>query len=259
MHIVRREISGFTIIELLVVVSIIAVLAALLLPAIGMVRSSAQSAACASVHRQLGIALQGYLADNDNMVPPASAPPPWNNSASTSKSWRMFLSPYVEKDTTGTNDWELKSTSCPVMYQRNANWRNRTNGPAGTTGQWDGGISMNPRLELPIRSTPSLDYFWSAAPYTNFIGGISISKVTHVSRRAFLLDGNSWGTATVSGSGPYTFGNHPGSVPNPDGTLSQWDATRHRRFGNVLFLDGHVQSLSATDAAAAIGNPALVP
>lgn len=52
-------------IELLVVIAIIAVLAAMLLPALNRARDAARAARCASNLRQLGVALQMYLGDND--------------------------------------------------------------------------------------------------------------------------------------------------------------------------------------------------
>ncbi len=54
---------GFTLVELLVVIAVIAILAALLLPALAKAKASAQSAACKSNLRQLGIALTIYLGD----------------------------------------------------------------------------------------------------------------------------------------------------------------------------------------------------
>ncbi|NLF31245.1 MAG: prepilin-type N-terminal cleavage/methylation domain-containing protein, partial [Planctomycetes bacterium] len=55
---------AFTLIELLVVVAIMALLAAVLLPAVSGVRRSAQRAMCASNLRQLAIANLGYAAEN---------------------------------------------------------------------------------------------------------------------------------------------------------------------------------------------------
>ena len=49
--------SGFTLVELLVVISIITLLAALLVPAIGAARNSARKASCQNNLRQLGLAM----------------------------------------------------------------------------------------------------------------------------------------------------------------------------------------------------------
>jgi prepilin-type N-terminal cleavage/methylation domain-containing protein len=59
----RRRTTGFTIIELLVVVSIIALLVGMLLPAIGKARDSARVNASKNNLRQLGVAHKTYAAD----------------------------------------------------------------------------------------------------------------------------------------------------------------------------------------------------
>jgi prepilin-type N-terminal cleavage/methylation domain-containing protein/prepilin-type processing-associated H-X9-DG protein len=60
---------GFTLIELLAVIAIIALLAALLLPALGRAKETARATVCLSNLRQVGIALQLYVQDNNNKLP----------------------------------------------------------------------------------------------------------------------------------------------------------------------------------------------
>lgn len=66
----HRKTQGFTLVELLVVISIIAILVALLLPALNGARTTAFRASCMNNVRQLTLAMHEYMTDNEGYFPP---------------------------------------------------------------------------------------------------------------------------------------------------------------------------------------------
>ena len=69
--------AGFTLVELLVVISIIALLIALLLPALAAARNLAESTVCLSNLRQCGLALQEYADENAGVIAVGGNPTEW--------------------------------------------------------------------------------------------------------------------------------------------------------------------------------------
>jgi len=67
---------GFTLVELLVVMAIIAILASLSTPVVGGAIERGRSTKCLSNLRQIGVAVQQYAADNDYRYPAIETVPP---------------------------------------------------------------------------------------------------------------------------------------------------------------------------------------
>src|SRR5262245_19266258 len=92
---------AFTLIELLVVMAVIAILIALLLPAVQMAREAARRAQCQNNMKQMGLALQTYLASN-SVFPAGAISAPWPTDPGTPENFYRWsalaqITPYLEQ------------------------------------------------------------------------------------------------------------------------------------------------------------------
>src|SRR5690242_8033203 len=67
--VLKRRLGGFTLVELLVVIAVIAILAAILLPVISKAKGHGQATACLNNLKQMVSAWTLYADDNNDMMP----------------------------------------------------------------------------------------------------------------------------------------------------------------------------------------------
>lgn len=114
----KKRKRGFTLIELLVVITIIAILMGIALPIFSSVQEKARVTQDMSNLRQLGIATQTYLNDNDNLLFAVDQTlNPWMSSLHPKylPEWKIFQSPFDGRSSTESD------TTAPISYGINLN------------------------------------------------------------------------------------------------------------------------------------------
>ncbi|WP_238991349.1 prepilin-type N-terminal cleavage/methylation domain-containing protein [Rariglobus hedericola] len=223
---------AFTLVELLTVIAIVGILAAILIPVVGNVRKSARTANCVRNLSSTGVAFQLYAADNKGLYPALRFK---NSNAGvagtnpTEDNWQGELSPYQSRTVKDFSQLKAGSDAyafCPEFvstYQDDAKWK--------STITTTGGYGMSPNLgtggnpwDIRFKATQI------ARPARTILAGDSGSYHLNVV--------GSW-KADTSQLGGYTSG----------------DPVRHSGKANYLYADGHVATLDSDAALLALLNP----
>jgi prepilin-type N-terminal cleavage/methylation domain-containing protein/prepilin-type processing-associated H-X9-DG protein len=171
----RERVSGFTLIEILVVIAIISLLAALLFPVFSQARERARRISCGSNMRFVGMAIRQYSQDNDEQLPLVAV----NNtgvSATNPYGWADGIMPYLKSPM----QYQCPSDGTALAVDSNAN---------GTT----------------FDETGSVDFF-----YNSRLSGIEEAKLQYPGSTLMLGDATPGDARTAydggSGTGPLTPG-----------------------------------------------------
>ena len=108
--------AGFSLIEVIVVIGIIAILIGLLLPTLHGTRAASKSIACQSNMRQIGVAMAAYAAENRGwLFPPDDGN--FNNLAPINHRWPQIVMkspPPADPNSADPRDWTPKVALCPA-------------------------------------------------------------------------------------------------------------------------------------------------
>ncbi len=154
-----RAARGFTLIELLVVIAIIAILIALLVPAVQKVREAAARLQCSNNLKQLALACIGYADVNQHKLPPGGY-----YNWSENGTWIVYTLPYMEQSPLYNR--ATTAAGGPLMTVSNSVAYGSPGGNVFANAFPDGGTG-----NLPYIRCPSDDWNGGTAT-TNYVGSL---------------------------------------------------------------------------------------
>lgn len=216
---------AFTLMELLIVIAVVSILAALLLPALNSLREGGNAGKCAANQRNILSAFMSYAADNNNDLPC------YGDFSGVQKPWYEQLSPYLG----GTDEkpaWAgINMMRCPSQKDKTRfatyglNYGYSTYAPFSFTG-------MPPTYSgsMKLAAIHSNTYLLGDCVDPSAGGGNSVIYSPQV-EGGWVFDADRDGDGVVDSCSSFV------------AKFNQFDP-RHRKMANCGFADGSVRAVS---------------
>lgn len=207
---------GFTLVELLTVISIFGILTAILIPVVGNIRESASTSQCASNLRSMQIANQLYAGQNNG---------------------RYLTAAFFDDSGSYQGDWHSNNDFFEILTSITTEPGDRE------YGEWNEAMccpslaSLNPDNAGRIHHNYAMNYVGQSWGQNVVLYANSLSDPAAT---VAFADANDWLVYNLQGYNVSM---------DENGQLSGHLAFRHNDHANVVYFDGHVESISREEAA----------
>jgi prepilin-type processing-associated H-X9-DG protein/prepilin-type N-terminal cleavage/methylation domain-containing protein len=210
----RRRAAGLTLIEVLIVILIIAVLAAIMFPFVRSMREKAQGAACTQNLKQIGIGLHSYISENSGRFPNGKAHVSWLKDDAQNPlglSWYDAAAQNLGRENYSRKFNDPNADPLPDIFGCPSGHGKAYHPEWPYTGDYAGNLYLGqPNHQVTmmsaVKNPASTPYVQDTVKQNNFGVGIYAAGFSKTADFAF--------------------------------------AARHGGRGNILWVDGHVSSLS---------------
>ena len=238
-----RELSGFTLVELLVVVGIISVLISILLPVLSAARDSARTIQCQAKLRQIHAFFTMYAGENKGLYPPANNPA-YGGGPSQRVWYRLqpYLPRRLNEDLRGVGYFVCETSV-------NSTWRGVQVKDVFWTYSLAQAYIYRPtpgdarQFLLDLTKSQRVTFLRRPSDTIMLAEGAQGGVVGNNAAAVYLLDTVLW-TPNVPRPGPVEMDRIPLDVAPTRPDYYKWVDLPHKKrtLMNLLYFDGHVDS-----------------